>query len=124
MHLRPTLLPVLALPLSLALALHSSPAPAQDSGEVSFSRQVLPMFEARCTECHSGPQPEWGLDLATYEGTMVGSDYGPVVERGDPDDSLMIILIADGDMPEEGDPVTPEELEILKSWIRQGAADN
>ena len=97
---------------------------AQPAAGVSFAAQIAPMFQARCTECHGGPEPQEGLNLSTYEGAMAGSSYGTVIEAGSVDGSLMIDWIASGDMPKEGDPVTPEELELLRAWIAAGAQDN
>lgn len=91
---------------------------------VSFSAEVMPILEKYCWECHSESNTELGLRLDTYEGLMAGSDYGTVVEAGDPSGSLLIDMVESGDMPEEGDPVSPEELEILKTWIAEGAENN
>ncbi len=91
---------------------------------VSFAQEVMPILEARCVECHSEENAELGLKLDTYEGLMAGSDYGTIVEAGDPDGSLMIDMIQSGDMPEDGDPVPPEELEVIRTWIAEGAEKN
>ncbi len=133
MLLRAELFSALALPIGMGLIVQGSftyaPALAtvievQTTAEVSFSEQIAPIFEARCTECHNADNPELGLNLATYEGAMVGSDYGTVIEPGNPDGSLILDMIASGDMPEEGDPVPPEELELLRTWIAEGAQNN
>ena len=97
---------------------------AQPGAAVSFAAQIAPIFEARCTECHGGPEPESGLDFSTYEGAMAGSEYGTVIEAGDPEGSLIIDFVASGDMPKQGDPMPPEELELLRSWITEGAQNN
>ncbi len=133
MLLRAELFSALALPIGIGLIVQGSfndvPARAtvidvQTKAEVSFSEQIAPIFEARCTECHNADNPELGLNLATYEGAMVGSDYGTVIEPGNPDGSLILDMISSGDMPEEGDPVPPEELELLRTWIAEGALNN
>jgi hypothetical protein len=108
MLLRSELFSALALPIGLGLFLHAAPGfeaspPVKQeapSGEVSFSEQIQPIFETHCTECHSASSPELGLNLSTYEGTMAGSDYGTVIEPGNPDASLIIDMIASGDMPQ------------------------
>jgi len=93
-------------------------------GAVSFAGQIAPIFEARCTECHGGANPESGLNLSTYAGTITGSEFGSVIEVGNPDDSFLVDMIASGNMPAEGDPVPPAELELIRAWIAAGAADN
>jgi hypothetical protein len=132
MLLRAEFFSAIALPIGIALivqgcAAGSSAPGTVDSGTqgpVSFAAQIAPIFQARCTECHGGPDPESGLDLSTYEGAMAGSEYGPVIEAGDLDGSLIIDMVASGDMPREGDPMPPEELELLRSWIVEGAENN
>ena len=99
-------------------------APAPTRAAVSFAQQIAPIFEARCTECHGGPDAESGLNLSTYEGTMVGSTFGTVIEAGNPGESIIIDMIGSGSMPAEGDPMPPEELELLRSWIAEGAENN
>lgn len=132
MLLRAELFSVLALPLGIGLVLQGSPdAPARATNDhaaatvaVSFSEQVMPIFEARCTECHGDGNAELGLNLETYEGAMAGSDYGTVIEAGNVDGSLIVDMIESGDMPEDGDPMPAEELDVIKTWIAEGAENN
>ena len=74
-------------------------------------------------ECHSEESAELGLKLDTYEGVMGGSDYGTVVEAGDVE-SLLVEMIESGDMPDGGDPMPAEELNVIKSWVTEGAQKN
>ena len=97
---------------------------APSGGAVSFAGQIAPIFEARCTECHGATDPESGLNLSTYASAMTGSAYGTVIEAGNPGESFLVDMIAAGDMPAEGDPVPPEELELIRSWIAAGAENN
>lgn len=124
-----------AASLGVALGIVGTEAPprtvhmAADTAEVSFAEEIMPMLKARCVECHGSEDAdpvrlEAGLNLTSYEHVMLGSEFGSVVEPGDADGSMMIVLIEDGDMPEEGDPVTPEELAKLRTWITEGAKNN
>jgi len=92
--------------------------------EVSFAGDVLPLLEKHCWERHSEQSAALGLKLDTYEGVMAGSDYGTVVEAGDPDGSLLIEMIESGDMPEDGDSVPAAEVEVIRNWIAEGASNN
>ena len=132
MLLRSELFSALAFSIGLGLFVHATPeqralppveleAPAV---EVSFSEQILPIFQAHCTECHGGTTAELGLNLSTYEGVMAGSDYGTVVEPGNPDASLIIDMIASGDMPQDADPMPAEQLDLIRTWISEGALNN
>ena len=136
---RYALLSVIALPLGIVLTLQgelgTEEPVASDHAtarvlEVSFADEVAPILEENCIRCHGGPQDdgavvlEAGLNLTSYETIMVGSEFGSVVEPGNPDDSMMLTLVRDGDMPEEGDPLSPEQVEVIRTWITEGAKDN
>lgn len=133
---RAELTAALVLPLGMGLTILSapsadmptSPAPTPVAA-VSFSEDVAPILEKYCVSCHGGmfegeERTELALDLTTYESLMAGSEYGTVVEPGDAAESLLIVMIEDGDMPEEGDPVPAEDLETLKTWVAEGAENN
>ena len=91
---------------------------------VSFEAQVLPIFEIKCGECHGSSFPELDLILTSYEGVLDGSGYGIVVSPGSLADSYLIEMIESGEMPQDGEPLSSEELILIKSWIEQGALDN
>ena len=133
------LLSVLALPLGIGLTLQGELGTAEPVApdhvtarvlEVSFADEVAPILEENCIRCHGGPQDdgaqvlEAGLNLTSYETIMVGSEFGSVIEPGNPDDSMLLTLVRDGDMPEEGDPLSPEQVEVIRTWITEGAKDN
>ena len=132
MLLRADLFLALAVTVGIGLAAQADFEPlrttvglsADSHTAVSFADQILPILEARCTECHSGESAESGLKVDTYDGLMAGSEYGTVIEAGDPDGSLLIEMIVAGDMPEEGDLVPPEEIELLRTWIAEGALND
>lgn len=82
-----------------------------------------------CVKCHAGSFPPADLDLETYASLMAGSASGPVVLAGDPDNSLMVCKIegmmsCGQRMPLSGTPWTPGQVQMLRDWILQGAADN
>lgn len=99
---------------------------------VSFAEQILPIFQKRCAKCHGAEdengevRTEVSLSLIEYERVLVGSEFGTVVEAGDPDGSFLIDMITAGDMPPEGegDKVPPEEIALIRAWIEQGALNN
>jgi len=140
-HTSSKLLSVMILPAGVALAFQGSAAEAGSAAseavavhevthEVSYQNDVVPILQQHCIRCHGGTNEagevvvELGYNMTTYEGLMAGSDYGTVIEPGDPDGSLFIEMIVNGDMPEEGDPVPPEQIEVLRTWIAEGAQNN
>lgn len=97
---------------------------------VSFADDVLPIFRQRCAECHGGEdengevRTEVSLNLLEYERVMAGSEFGTVIEAGDPANSFLLDMIVDGTMPEQGDPVPEEEIAVIRAWIEAGAPNN
>ena len=122
---------LVAVPAAVGAALEAPPAntvPAQTPP--TFAADVMPIFEGSCIECHGGVNEggeemlEAYLSLTTYEGLMMGSEFGTVVEAGESGESVLIDMIVSGDMPEEGDPLTPEQIDVIKAWIDAGAENN
>ncbi len=96
---------------------------------VSFAEDVLPIFRQRCVKCHGaededGVRAEAGLYLLEYEQVMAGSEFGTVIEAGDPEKSYLLEMVVEGDMPEEGDPVPEGEIAVIRAWIEAGAPNN
>ncbi len=106
----------------------ASTGPAADT--VSFADDVLPIFMERCAQCHGAvgddgkPRTEAGLNLLEYERVMIGSEFGSVVEAGSAENSFLLEMIVEGDMPEEGDPVPENEIAVVRAWIEAGAPNN
>jgi len=100
----------------------------QDS--VSFADDILPIFRQRCAECHGAEdengevRTEVSLNLLNYERVMMGSEFGTVIEAGDPANSFLLDMITDGTMPETGDPVPEDEIALIRAWIEAGAPNN
>lgn len=99
-------------------------------GQIDFDRDVLPLLSDRCFKCH-GPDEstrESGLRLDTREGAFSPADSGelPVV-AGDASISTVIHRITSEDVdlkmppPDSGLEISPEEREVLRAWIEQGA---
>lgn len=101
---------------------------AQDT--VSFAEDILPIFRQRCAECHGAVddngevRTEVSLNLLDYERVMMGSEFGTVIEAGDPANSFLLDMITDGTMPETGDPVPEDEIALIRAWIEAGAPNN
>lgn len=127
----PTLPPPTATPVPTNTNLPTStsspiaePTPASSSNPVSFAAAITPIFEAKCVKCHGVERIKEGLNMLTYDGLIKGSFNGPVLVPGNADESLMVQLIVEGEMPNRGTKITPEELQIIKDWINQGALNN
>jgi hypothetical protein len=89
---------------------------------ISFSRQVQPLLEQRCQACHSSETAAGKLVLSGYERLAASG----VVVPGRPDESrLWQVLRGDKPvMPKAGPPLSHDEVEVIRAWIAQGAADD
>lgn len=98
--------------------------PAAAAPAVSFTNDVMPVLQSRCLNCHGGESTKEGLSVASYEALMAGSMNGAVIVPGDPNNSLFIQQILNGEMPKRGPKLTPEQVQILIDWILAGALNN
>ncbi len=96
---------------------------AQTSG-VSFTKDILPILQSRCVNCHGGERVSNGLSMKTYTDLMSGSQNGPVVTPGNAADSTMIQMIAEQKMPKNGPKLTPSQVQTITDWVNQGALNN
>ncbi len=92
---------------------------------VIYEKEIEPIFDKKCTTCHSGREPESDFDLASYERLVKGGKRGPAVVPGNKEKSLVYKAagrIAKPYMPPKREvPLSPEELAVIGLWIDQGA---
>jgi len=98
------------------------PPASCDTDTVWFQQEVLPLFIARCAECHRPPNPADGIDLTSHGSIMGGND---IVRPYDTNRKLYRrITDPDNDdrMPPAPRPrLTANEMETIRRWIMQGA---
>tara|TARA_Y100000588_G_C13997536_1_gene814181 strand:- start:49 stop:438 length:390 start_codon:yes stop_codon:yes gene_type:complete len=87
---------------------------------ISYS-QVQEIFDNHCTDCHTSSHST-GLDLQTYAGTIAGGNSGSVI-NDDHTNSKLWIIINNGSMPPSG-YLTSEEINLIATWIDEGATVN
>ncbi|MGF1581010.1 MAG: c-type cytochrome domain-containing protein [Gemmataceae bacterium] len=92
---------------------------------VSYEKDIEPIFYKRCIACHSGKILDSNFDISTYEKLVKGGKRGSPVVAGKSHKSFLYTTLTRTKrpyMPPRGeDPVTPEELALIKLWIDQGA---
>lgn len=93
---------------------------------VDFNRDVRPLLVARCYACH-GPDKDarkGRLWLHTRDGAVDRAT--PVIIPGDASASLLIERVSEHDpldrMPPKGEPLSVDEINIMRQWIDSGAA--
>jgi mono/diheme cytochrome c family protein len=99
---------------------------ATAADKVDFQKQIQPILEKNCVKCH-GPEKQKGkLRLDTKDAAMKGGKDGVVLVAGDAAKSELYRRVTlppghDDIMPNEGDPLTKEQADLLRDWINQGA---
>ena len=110
------------LACDFATAAPPQAVPSKNPAPADFTRDIAPIFNKHCTECHGEKKKEAGLDLSHASTTLRGSQAGPVIISGQSTKSLLIEQITDGSMPPEGRPrVSDAELALLRNWIDHSA---
>lgn len=116
----------LALMLS-ALCCGASLLPAEETlPPVSFYRQVRPLLQRQCSGCHQPAKAGGSLNLTDFAAFQKGGENGPGFVVGKPDDSVIVqyVIGEKPEMPRGADPLKPEQIDLLKRWIAEGAKDD
>jgi WD40 repeat protein/mono/diheme cytochrome c family protein len=113
--------------LAAVAALFCMAAPYAQAGKVSFRDEVAPILLEHCAACHGAKKSEGGYRVDAFEELQKAGDSGEApldatAEAG----GEMLRRIASTDeserMPAESDPLPPEQIEILRRWVKEGAA--
>jgi hypothetical protein len=87
-----------------------------------FERDILPLLQARCLRCHGEKSKRAELDLRTRAGVLKGSESGPVVLSGKPQESSLYELVHSGKMPPgKATKLNSTETETIRRWVETGA---
>ncbi|MCB1087178.1 MAG: DUF1549 domain-containing protein, partial [Verrucomicrobiae bacterium] len=93
---------------------------------MDFVRDVRPILEKHCYECHGETKQKSGLRLDVKSAAFKGGDeYGAPFAPGKAEDSVLIKLVTsrneDEAMPKRGERLTESEIDTLTAWIDAGA---
>jgi mono/diheme cytochrome c family protein len=93
---------------------------------VDFVREVRPIFEQHCYECHGDKKQKGGLRLDVKSAALKGGDsHGPDIIPGKAKQSHLLQVVTSGDedevMPPKGTRLNATQVATLTAWIDQGA---
>ena len=93
---------------------------------VSYHAQIVPILKRSCQGCHHPGDPNADLIVTTYADLMRGGMAGASIIPGKPDESLLVTLISGDEpaMPQNMEPLSDEEVELIRRWILEGAQDD
>ena len=94
---------------------------------VSFSKDIAPIFELKCVSCHGNGGLQGGIDLTTWAGVVDPR----IVIPGEADTSPLVWIIERRPgfpiMPPLDSPYLPltsKQIQGVKTWIDEGAKNN
>ncbi len=102
----------------LAGALEGAPAGPAASAAPTYET-VGPALTETCGRCHGGDRPRSGLDVTSYATLLAGGRDGAVITPGDPDDSLIFEVLAEGHFAE----LSADQMQMLRDWVAAGAPE-
>ena len=86
-----------------------------------FHMDVLPILREHCFRCHS-EKAQGGLSLHQRDLLLMEGDSGePAVVPGDPEASVLMQRVIEGDMPPGEEHLSETQIAVLQSWIQGGA---
>ena len=102
--------------------LHRRPAAVA----VDFSRDIRPIFNQYCVSCHGGVRQKSDVSFIYREEALgKGASGRATIVPGRPDASELIARITSNDpevrMPYHAPPLQPQQIALLKQWIKDGA---
>jgi mono/diheme cytochrome c family protein len=108
--------------------------PASSQTGVTYDKDIKPIFDNNCIQCHGGEKPAHKLSLETLANAMKPGKEGPYIVAGDLSKSPLLFAVAhvgdpDDFMPPPKNkkthkdllPLTKDQVGLIRAWIEQGA---
>jgi hypothetical protein len=114
--------------------------------DVTYEKDIKPLLQASCVNCHGADRPKAGLRLDSLEAVLKGSKEGKVLEVGKSEKSSLVIAVSQLDPelvmppkprargganaapggapaggPPQPKPLTAEQVGLVRAWIDNGA---
>jgi WD40 repeat protein len=122
------LLPLVAVPLARG-ADKPQDKPAEPA-QVSYYKDVRPLFQQHCMGCHQPAKPSGGYVMTSHADLLKkGDSDNPGVTPGKLEASFLVHQITPQEgkkpqMPRGQDPLSDRDVALIKKWIAQGAKDD
>ena len=104
------------------------PAALGAADGVSYYNDIRPLLQVHCSGCHQAANKMGGLEITSYAGMLKGgAKHGSSVAKGAPENSPLVKLVTgklEPRMPMGGTALPPHVIELITTWIREGAEDD
>lgn len=110
--------------IGLTMGLHSARA------AVDYGKQIAPLFEEHCVDCHSASDADGDFALDTFASLLKGGKAGNAIEPGKAQDSLLVKFLEGRSgktgknqfmPPGKNEHLTADEIKLVRQWIDEGA---
>jgi len=110
----------------VACSLTALPSLGSAGETVDFTRDIEPILQQHCVQCHGPDEQNGGLSFADKASPFAEADSGGrAIVAAKPENSELVKRIQstnEGDqMPPEGDRLSAQEIQRLSDWIAAGA---
>lgn len=117
---------VVTIGLAVAYLAAGSASVADEQNPVEFKRDVLPILQQHCFECHSEHESEGDFRLDSETALRQGGHTGALILGDSAESSELFLRLISEDPelrmpPKEFAPLEPDQVEILRDWIDAGA---
>jgi hypothetical protein len=105
---------------------HYAPWQRPAAAPLDFSRDIRPIFNQYCVACHGGVRQKNNVSFVYREEALgKGSSGRATIVPGSPETSELIARVTSTDpevrMPYHAPPLQPQQVALLRQWIREGA---
>jgi WD40 repeat protein len=103
------------------------PAPVE---RISYDRMIRPILQANCHGCHQPAKAKGAYVMTSHERMLAaGESNKKAIVSGKPEASYFVETITpnakgEAEMPKGRKPLTPAEVDLIRRWIAEGAADD
>ncbi|MEM8968596.1 MAG: DUF1549 domain-containing protein, partial [Bacteroidota bacterium] len=96
------------------------------SEPISYNEHIRPIINSKCIACHGGVKKSAGVSFLFRVEALDTAESGiPAIVPGDAENSGMFQRIVHHDpeyrMPMEKEPLSKEEIKLIRQWIDEGA---
>jgi WD40 repeat protein len=105
------------------------PSKPAEPAPVSYYREVRPIFAQHCQGCHQPAKAGGGFVMTSHAGLLAkGEQDQPGIVPGKPEESFILDQVTPKNgkalMPKGKEPLTEREINLVRTWIVQGAKDD